>query len=301
MLLDYGDVTQKSLAQGNSMRDKSSLRVNLILRTRKLELSQANAPEQILNYKLRGYEFVDLLGIRRPTIFDFNARHKDLRLTKKVVIKPNYGGGGSRGVYIVFNEDDIFKVKTSEPIQNWDALIERMEADLSLGVVKPDRWIMEELVCEDDAQHTPARDLKFYCFYGKVGLILEVVRYPQIRHCFWTSDGKPTDTGAYANSRFEGKGFTPDMLGLAERLSREIPAPFMRIDFLCTQAGMWFCEFTPRPGGAWNYDRSTDRLLGDYYLDAEGRLINDLLAGRSFDAFNTVLKTAHAQSQKIAA
>jgi hypothetical protein len=298
MRLDYSDVTQRFLKEGRSLHEKSSLRVMLIMRTRKLQLSHANVPDQVLNDKLIAYRFIDLLGVRRPRTLASNVRHKHLHLTENVVIKPN-NGYSSKGVYIVFNQNEIFKVKSGEKISNWNSLIECLGAEIASGAIKKDRWMIEELICEDDAEHTPARDLKFYCFYGRIGLVLEVRRYPETRYCFWTADGKSTATGAYEDRLFDGGGFTSEMLSMAERLSLEIPAPFMRIDFLRTKAGMFFCEFTPRPGGAWNYDQATDRILGDYYLDAEARLMTDFLHGRTFEAFNAVLK--NSRFEKMAA
>lgn len=287
MHLDYSGLTQNYVKSGQPLDEVSSLRVMLIMRSRKLQLSSQNAPDQILNNKMRAYQFVDLLGIRRPRVITSHAGHLEIPPMDRIVVKP-YSGSSSKGVYIVFNKEDIYKVKTSEQISGWETLTERLAEEISSGVIRQDRWIVEELVCEDDEQHTPARDLKFYCFYGRIGLVLEVIRYPKTRYCFWTAEGAPADTGAYKNKRFEGMGFDKEMRRMVERLSAEIPAPFVRIDFLCTKKDACFCEFTPRPGGAWLYDEATDRRLGDCYLDAEGRLINDLLAGRVFDAFAAV-------------
>jgi hypothetical protein len=287
MHLDYSGITQGFVKSGKPLDAVSSLRVMLIMRTRKLQMSSSYAPDQILNNKMRAYQFVDLLGIRRPKVFTSTATLSDIPFSERIVIKP-YSGSSSKGVYIVFDSNAIYKVKTSERLSGWNALRESLANEIATGAIKQDRWIVEEFVCEEDAQMTPARDLKFYAFYGRIGLVLEVIRYPKTRYCFWTGEGTRTDAGAYSGKLFDGAGFDPGTLVMAEKLSSEMPTPFCRIDFLRTGSQTYFCEFTPRPGGAWLYDERTDRLLGDYYLDAEGRLLSDLLAGRTFDVFSAV-------------
>jgi hypothetical protein len=43
-----------------------------------------------------------------------------------------------------------------------------------------------------------------------------------------------------------------------------------------------FGEFAPKPGNYDEFDDETDQWLGDYYLQAEGRLTNDLINGKEF-------------------
>lgn len=50
-----------------------------------------------------------------------------------------------------------------------------------------------------------ARDLKFYGFYGKVALILEIVRFPERKYCWWTAHGERVRTGKYDKKLFEGE------------------------------------------------------------------------------------------------
>src|SRR5699024_10295225 len=131
----------------------------------------------------------------------------------------------------------------------------------------------------------PARDLKFYMFYGKVGVVLEIIRDPEVRHCWWNGNGERIFTGKYEESLFHGKGITPEEISMIESLSEEIPAPFVRIDFLTLEKGIVFGEFTPKPGDYDDFNIETDLLLGDYYLDAQARLEADLLQGKQFTAF----------------
>lgn len=284
MRLDYGWITQSHINAGRNLDAAASLRVMLIMRTRKMQLERKSVPEWILNNKIKAYEFIDSLGYRRPRLIHAHAQLDAITPCDQVVIKP-YNGYSSRGVYLVFKRVNIFKIKSEKTIHDWSLLLENMREDIGAGLVQGDRWIVEELVVEDKDDYKPACDLKFYCFYGHAAMALEIVRFPQTRYCCWDRDKKRIDTGAYAEKSFDGKGFTDHMLEVAEAISRQIPSPFLRIDFHSTGSELVFCEFTPRPGGAWRYNKEIDQLMGDAYLAAEGRLLNDFLSGKKFEAF----------------
>jgi hypothetical protein len=115
---------------------------------------------------------------------------------------------------------------------------------------------------------------------------MEVVRDPVTRYCFWDRECKGRNVGGLEDELFTGRGFTPEMLKMAESISAEIPVPFMRIDFHSTGSELVFCEFTPTSGGIWDYGRETDQFLGECYLEAEASLMADLVNGKRFDAYN---------------
>jgi hypothetical protein len=123
-----------------------------------------------------------------------------------------------------------------------------------------------------------------------VAHVMEVIRDPVTRYCFWDTHCKPKDVGGLVDELFVGRGFTPDMLKTAEGISAEIPAPFLRIDFHSTGSELVFGKFTPIPGEIWEYGKEIDEQLGDYYLEAEVRLMQDLLSGKRFDAYNAFYK-----------
>jgi hypothetical protein len=284
MLLDYSGISQSYVGSGRSLDWAASLRVMLIMRTRKMQVDDTSVPDWILNNKIKAYEFIDRLGFKRPRVIKPSVWLENIAPLNQVVIKP-YNGAGSRGVYLVFNEKKIYHVKSRTMLESWNSLLTCMQEDLATEAVRENRWIIERLILEDGRERKPARDLKFYCFYGQVVLVLEVVRYPDTAYCFWSRDGTRTETGAYIDESFDGVGFTDHMLKIAESISLQIPSPFIRIDFHSTGSDLVFCEFTPRPGGAWLYSKKVDEQLGDAYLAAEGRLLNDLLTGKKFDAF----------------
>jgi hypothetical protein len=273
-----------------SLQTLSSFQASLALRSRKRQLGET-LPEWVLEDKLAAYRFVDTLNVKRPWVSEKLYPAGQIPRKTGIVIKPS-DGAGSRGVYLVFGHDHIQDVKRGLVLTSWDALCAQMNKDLEQRLVRADEWITEELILEGKQ---PARDLKFYCFYGEVALVLEIKRIPELKYCWWTADGRRIQTGKYEEELFKGDGFSKEELEQAAVMSKEIPTPFIRIDFLKTEKELVFGEFTPKPGNYDEFDQSTNQWLGDYFLEAEGRLMADLLHGKQFTHYNK----CHLQHQLI--
>ncbi|TMW72350.1 ATP-grasp fold amidoligase family protein [Alteribacter natronophilus] len=239
-------------------------------------------PEWLLDRKKAAYRLADLSGVKRPWVSDRVYSVDTLPEEDRVVVKPADGAGG-RGVYLVFSSDRIEDVKRSQTLNSRTDLLTSMREDLAAGRVEKDEWVLEELVADADGE--PARDLKFYCFYGKAALVLEVIRYPETKYCWWSPDGEKLHTGKYGDRLFNGNGFTQEEREAAERLSLDMPVPFMRIDFLKTERVFMFGEFTPKPGNYDAFDEQTDRILGEFFMNAEQRLLRDLLNQKMFQSY----------------
>lgn len=225
-----------------------------------------------LNSKVRAVDFAKKLGLPAPEHFGTFAP-EELSEVSHRVLKP-FSGAGSKGVFLMGENEglDVFRAERFPSKE----LPERMAA---IGAT---RWISQELVSASTEEPVPAVDLKFYCFYGEVALVLEVERYPERRYCWWSGDGERLSTGKYERSGFEGNGFDAKAMKMAKTLSLAIPAPFCRIDLLKGHDRTVFGEITPRPGGFHEFDADTDFRLGKAFMQAEGRLQQDLLKGKSF-------------------
>ena len=265
------------------IKDVASFSASLTGRARIRQLRD-KTPEQLLDNKRAAYKLMDRLATKRPWIMEKGCPFKEIPKKEAIAIKP-IDGAGSRGVYLVFRFDKIQDVKRSRMLTSWDALRKSIKEDLASEWVRHDEWMVEELIVKNSEELLPAKDLKFYCFYGKVALILEIDRFPELRYCWWTPDGKRIRTGKYDDALFHGEGISIEEIEDAKSISEQLPLPFIRIDFLKTDQGMCFGEFTPKPGNYETFNRQTDRWLGDYYLDAEGRLSEDLLKGKQFEAY----------------
>ncbi len=275
----------REVSQDVELQKAASFSALLTMRARQKQL-HPRLPEEILDNKQVAYQFVDLFNVRRPWVQSSYTKD-DIPLIAKSVIKPD-NGAGSRGVYLYFDSNKILDVKRGQELDSHDALDLMMEKDLNNGWVSEDKWLVEELITEHPNTRDPARDLKFYCFYGKVELILEVVRYPQVKYCWWNSNGERVYTGKYENELFKGNGVSMMDIKKAEEISFEIPAPFVRIDFLKSGNELVFGEFTPKPGNYDFFSYEMDHWLGDCYLRAQQSLVDDLVNGKQFKIYTTL-------------
>ena len=259
----------------------------LVIKERKKQFGQI-LPEQLLDNKKIAYQFVERLNIDYPKQTGDFYTYMTIPKQEGIVIKPA-DGAGSRGVYLIYHFTKILDVKRKKTLTSWQQLLESMESDLAQNRVHEDQWFTEQLLLRDKANHLPAKDLKFYTFYGKAALILEIERHPELRYCWWDHSGNRISTGKYDNDLFIGEGVTAEDIEMAEKISREIPTPFMRIDFLKAEDALYFGEFTPKPGNFDEFNKSTDEWLGKLYLEAEVELNQDLIAGKNFGLYRDIM------------
>jgi len=235
----------------------------------------AGLPEWRVNNKLKAVKYVKRLGVGIPKQYG-RFELEGLPDLAYRVLKP-VSGAGSKGVFLI-GDGQILDVQRRERFSSMDELHSRAR---KLGKKK---WSVEELISSHSDEPYPARDLKFYMFYGKVALVLEVDRYPETRYCWWDGERQAVATGKYENSLFEGEGFSEADRSIAEKISLSIPAPFCRIDLLKGHSKTVFGEITPRPGNFQDFSDDMDYQLGREFMLAEARLRKDLLNGVSFSS-----------------
>lgn len=237
-----------------------------------------------LDRKLTGYAFADRAGVRRPKCDLTVRRFEEIEPAAPLVVKPAFSTG-ARGVYLCTSLDRIIHLQDVTQLGSWDEMVGHARSLMDDGYRPlPDRWFTEELIMESPG--VPARDLKFFAFYGEIQLVLEVVRYPKVRAQFWRPDREPVKVGYYDDKTLvDSLGVTREQVAEAVGISRQIPRPFMRIDMLAGADGLVLGEFTPRPAGFDQLTPAWDRNLGEAWMRAEGQLLADLLDGKRFDAF----------------
>lgn len=240
-----------------------------------------------LDEKLKAYRFIDAVNFRRPHNDLQQYRFSSLPKFAPSVIKPAQGTG-ARGCYLVFSDTEMVHISGGEKFTSWPDLEDHAKQlmDKSLRAPIRNRWFIEELVLEDSKSNTPARDLKYFTFYGEVALVLEVIRSEgSAKYSFMLPDNTPVLPGTWDYNYFEGTGTTPEHLESIRALSLQIPHPFLRIDMLKGEGGLVFGEFTPRPGQFHRFTPEWDRIFGEHWARAQHRLQNDLLMGKSFKTF----------------
>lgn len=263
---------------------RSSITASLLLRhtyTGGLEL-----PEHKLIKKPIGLKFASALGLKVPQTFLQGVRIEDIPHMTNVVIKP-VDMYGAHGVFIIRSEQDIVKLIGGRQLGSWEEMQKLAEGMMRVGLIKENSWMVQEYVT--DGKGNPARDLKLFVFYGRLALFAEIIRYPKIICDFRDLEGRVIENGLYGPTEmYTGPGITQEEVGLAEKTSLEVPAPFLRIDFLRGIDGPCFCEFTAIPGHMGLFNREVDHRLGMMFHEAEARLKADLLSGKKFEVFHRV-------------
>lgn len=247
--------------------------------------AQSNA--WLLDNKLAAYKFIDAINVRRPETDLRQYKFKEVAPRSPAVLKP-VRSTGSRGCYLIYSESKIVYVPDGSIFSSWQEMSTHAQTlmDPDQRRPLPDRWMIEELILEDSSLETPAPDLKYFTFYGKVLMVLEVRREGGTpRYSFIRPDNSSIKPGGWDYEYFEGAETAPEDIELIQTISTQIPHPFLRIDMLKSEDGLVFGEFTPRPGGYNRFYRRWDRLMGEEWALAQNRLLKDLLAGKRFDAF----------------
>lgn len=285
------EITVRKMLQNNLILENLvSFKLLVSLRIARNQVCGFNTHLLNIHSKEVGRNLALQLGYRVPKIVSEPKTIDDIQLRENTVLKP-VGDAGARGVYYIFKKNNIVPVKKGKKIKSFDELKYKIIKDIELGVIKNSFFILEEIIYEDLEQLTPGRDLKFFMFYGKIGMVLETVRKPKLQRCWFDASSRKIETGKYLDKDFAGLGFD-EKLGLKVcELSKKIPAPFMRIDLIKSHDGeLLLGEFSPKPAGYDLYSEKYDKYLGELYLDAEARLLKDML--RNSGCFSDYLQYA---------
>lgn len=236
-----------------------------------------------LERKSTGEHFASSLGLPLPECLINGVELEQIEPAPLSVVKPDSGSGGA-GVYLYFNATKIWNIKEKKYLSSFSDV--KNDAASLKGSKK---WRLEKMIT--DVKGRPANDFKFYCFYGRCPLVLEVARFPDTRYCWHILDSDFYGTiGKYSEQLFEGTAIEGKHISIAEWVSKKIPAPFMRVDFyLGSGDQMCFGEFTPKPGSFHDFSRHADRWLGRHFVSAEARLYNDFAHGVRYPEFNEAL------------
>ena len=240
----------------------------------------------LLDEKLNAYTFAERLGLPTPALELQSFSYNQIPLERNTVVKP-LTGVMSQGVFLI-TSDAIIDLVNNQKIVTFSDLRHSMKTLVENGTIKEDRWIRERLILDDKNVDQPARDIKFYTFYGQPLLALETARIPKVQRCWYDNYSNLINTGKYAAELFVGYGIPPEFYEIAERISKNIPAPFVRVDLLASPDGAVVNEITPKPGGAHLFAASIDNSLGNHLVSADARLRTDLISGKTFDYFKSV-------------
>lgn len=238
-------------------------------------------PTFILNSKLITYEFGKLLNVNVPKIHQIDCSIDDIEFRRNSVIKPMYDAQ-AKGVFI-YDDNHLIYLNSKQKFANDQEAKCYAKQLIDDNTVKKDKWMVEEILHKNGKI---ARDVKFYMFYGEVGLILESERLPKLKRCWYDSNFNYVDTGKYSKNLFQGNKIYLNLASeLAKKISLEIPAPFVRIDFLMLDDEIYLGETTPLPSASNAFNYEWDKKMGEMFQNAVTRLICDFVYGKKFDYF----------------
>jgi TupA-like ATPgrasp len=234
--------------------------------------------------------FAHKLGLRVPELFQDGVAHDKIAIRSPCIIKPLSEDGGV-GVHAIVERNSTYQdlFDNGKTYQSLTELKARFASLLAQKKVRSDEWLVEELILPPSGLLADSRDLKFFAFYGETGYVLQVDRWSKERpvRAMFNTSGKPIDV-----SRFYGipkqpfdPAFTTDDIKLVSEISRELPWPGIRIDFLLGRDGLVFGEFTVNPGAYGAFYDESDQFFGKLWAKAAGAIQDDLLRGRQFVAF----------------
>lgn len=273
-------------------RNRLSLARSISFRAKIHESAEARFVKDVkrptwrLDPKHSAYEFVDAIGARRPRSDKQQYSLDEVPKTAPGVLKATQATG-SRGCYLIYSPERVVHILDQKSFGSIDEAMGHARGLIG-DRARPirDEWMWEEMILEDSMAQRPARDLKFYAFYGEILLMRESVYVDgKTRVAYWDASGVQSDMGHPQDYDFDRVGFTEADAQVVSEISAQIPHPYCRIDMLKGEGELVLGEFTPHPGNFDEFTDEWDRRLGEAWVRAESRLMGDLLRGKSFKPF----------------
>lgn len=210
---------------------------------------------------------------------------------KSFFLKP-LGGKGNRGCYPLKKEGGEIFVLGNEDAFTLNDLFSTAKKIQEKNKY-PNQWLIEELVVSDNDPDRVGEDVKFYMFYGEIALILQRgMRFSlskEERVFKWYDENqKSIDVGKYRDVLDESLALnlSNELLSSVKGLSKKIPYPFFRIDYLIGNGGkLYLNEFTPGPGDPEGFVEEVSRKLASLFENARLRLEKDI-SDQKLEEFN---------------
>ena len=276
-----------------SFRAMHALDGRLVQHTDELRPNKDVRPPRFgLAHKVRGREIAVAHGVAVPQLLaEWNslAEVDFSDLPERFVFK-SVGGAASAGVYPLTRvARNRFRLLTGTEDMSTSEILTAAASLVETGKIRAP-FIAEELVPGDSPDRLPD-DIKFYTFYGEIGHILlrqvdsHIPGHSVYRGKYIDEAGR--DLGNVSHERNIDPAIPnpqrfDELISAAKRLSLATRIPFVRVDLYTTADGIYFGEFTPRPGGRQHYHLEHDIHLGKMWERAIVRLEADIASGFPF-------------------
>lgn len=238
----------------------------------------------LLAPKDAGYAFAASHGVAVPTVIGRypNAASIEWSVLPDEFVLKTVNGSGSQGVAPLIRQDDgLFRDLLGD-----NNLVTPGNVRAMLEEKVHTRALSKELLVEKmlPSPHPECSDLpldiKVYCFYGEVGMVMvrhsgSSRRNDRIRVRYFDPAGK--DLGAVMSHRevdpsLPAPTTLPELISAGQRMSAALPTPFIRLDFYEQADGIVFGEVSGIPGGKQQPRADVDEFLGALWENAEARL-----------------------------
>lgn len=243
------------------------------------------SPQYTVDVKSRAYRFAELSGVRVPKAV-VGVPLDELDFSRFTVTKPVYSNGG-KCIYAwkMLDDGGYYDFFKGRKCGNISELKEIMKNDFLRRGIKVDEWIQEELIVGKDGSPKSTHDVKFYAFYGEISAILQVDTWDKKQYAFFDLSGNQIDAGIFPYREGLRAVFNKELIEVAAELSKKIPWPHVRLDFLVSDNDFSFGEFTSNPGSFSEFNDVWDERLGIAFQDGFGRLFEDLLNNKKFEEY----------------
>jgi len=173
-----------------------------------------------------------------------------IRLQEGIVIKPSFEAN-SAGVFLVKSHHEITDLYAGKTLHSFEALQKAAATYLLNKTVRSDKWNVEELITGMN-NSLPPHEIKFFCFYDTIGMVLErkvdIDNHPyDYRRTFYDEHRSILYSDQLNTSLIE-PSFPEWYYDTALHISKHLPVPFIRIDFIRTDKELLFSEFEIKPG-----------------------------------------------------
>lgn len=280
--LGHVESTFFDVSQSTSYRFQRAAQLGVINHSKRL-------PPRVVSVKGNSVRFAKLVGLPTPEC-EYPLKLEEIAVERPCVIKPVHSEGG-RCIYALTPGAGgvIHDLFSGGCYSDEESLRSSIRSDTKKAGIQKDAWLREEMIVGSSGSPLDTFDVKVYTFYGEVGLVLQVDRWHGRRYRFFDPSGRMVNTGKYPSEPDIPPVFDARLIEIAREVSGKIPWAHVRIDFLVSDSDWRFGEFTLRPGGAANFNEEWDRRLGDLFVRAQARLHEDLLLGKEFSEYQSLL------------
>lgn len=260
-------------------------------------------PRRLLLQKLHSYTIAASHGVRVPTILGCWPTSQAVawgRLPETFVLKTNAGHSGN-SVWPLKRTGSGYQTVDGRKTFTQEELEETVTASAT-GRKLP--IFAEELLTPNNMNCSLPDDIKVYAAYGTI-LQIMLRRMPihadtsAAQYRYISREGE--DLGRITPSRRVAADIPlpthlEEVRKAAERLSRAVPLPFVRVDLYDLQDGIVFGELTATPGGMQRFTPEHSKWMAQEWERAEARLQADLANGRPYRTLLGPHPTTHVPS-----